>query len=181
MTVPRPDAGRRPSGREPEPQASRPGLRTPALPEVALPSACRRFFDRVVDLRLVAPATAREFIAARREQLERYTSPTALGAALVEAGLLTAYQASRVLADKLHGLVLGNYRVLDRLGAGGMAVVFEAEHVLLKRRVAVKVLPVDPDGPPGLQQRFYAEMRVLAELHHPNVVLALDAGDVPSP
>jgi len=39
-----------------------------------------------------------------------------------------------------HGLVLGNYRVLDRLGSGGMGVVYLAEHCLLKRRVAVKVL-----------------------------------------
>jgi response regulator RpfG family c-di-GMP phosphodiesterase/tRNA A-37 threonylcarbamoyl transferase component Bud32 len=149
----------------------RPGL----LPRV------QAFFDRVGELRLVPPATAREFIQARRDQLERFASPTALGAALVEGGLLTAYQADRVLSGMVHGLVLGNYQVIDRLGAGGMAVVFLAEHAVLKRRAAVKVLPVDENCPPELLDRFYAEMRVLAELHHPNIVLALDAGEVPAP
>jgi response regulator RpfG family c-di-GMP phosphodiesterase/tRNA A-37 threonylcarbamoyl transferase component Bud32 len=86
-----------------------------------------------------------------------------------------------VLVGTTHGLVLGSYRVLERLGAGGMSYVFQAEHCLMKRRVAVKVLPMDEDLPSSVRDRFYAEMRVLAELHHPNIVLALDAGELPSP
>ena len=62
-----------------------------------------------------------------------------------------------------------------------MGVVYLAEHSLLKRRVAIKVLPVDENLPPALQERFYAEMCVLADLRHPNVVMAFDAGRLPSP
>jgi response regulator RpfG family c-di-GMP phosphodiesterase len=135
----------------------------------------------VVDLRLLTRTAADRFLTGHCDQRERLTSSTALGAALVEDGLLTAYQANRVLAGTVHGLVLGNYRVIDRLGAGGMGVVFLAEHTMLRRRVAVKVLPVDDACPASVLERFYAEMRVLAELHHPHIVLALDAGEVHAP
>ena len=61
-----------------------------------------------------------------------------------------------------------------------MGVVFLAEHYLMKRRVAVKILPVDEDCPVDLLERFYGEIRVLADLHHPNIVMALDAGELPA-
>jgi response regulator RpfG family c-di-GMP phosphodiesterase len=62
-----------------------------------------------------------------------------------------------------------------------MGVVFLAEHSLLRRRVAIKVLPVDDNLPSAILERFYAEMRVLADLHHPNIVMAFDAGKLPGP
>src|SRR5205807_7340974 len=80
-----------------------------------------------------------------------------------------------------YGLVLGNYRVLDRLGGGSVSTVFLAEHVLLRRRAAVKVLVVDAEFPRAVLDRFHAEARVLADLHHPHVVLAYDAGRLPRP
>src|SRR5260370_895498 len=52
---------------------------------------------------------------------------------LVEAELLTPYQAEQVLAGNAHQLRLGRYRILDRIGTGGMGHVFKAEHVLMKR------------------------------------------------
>src|SRR5438309_9852403 len=95
---------------------------------------------------------------------------------LVQHGLLTGYQAARVNAGTTFGLVLGSYRVLDRLGAGGMAVVFKAEHVDMRNHVAIKVLPVSPGQDPRLQSRFMAEMRTIARLPHPNSLAAMDAG-----
>ncbi len=97
---------------------------------------------------------------------------------LVEHGLLTGYQASRIEAGSTFGLVLGNYRVLERLGAGGMAVVFKAEHVEMRHLVAIKVLPFSWGQDERLRSRFSAEMRVVARLRHPNIVAALDAGHV---
>ena len=72
------------------------------------------------------------------------------------------------------------YEILGELGRGGMGVVYLAEHRLLKRRVAIKVVSVDEEIRSSIRHRFYAEMRVLAELSHPNVVFALDAGEVPA-
>ena len=98
---------------------------------------------------------------------------------LVRHSLLTEYMAARVYAGDLFGLVLGNYRVLDRIGAGGMGVVFLGEHLRLRRRVAIKVLALPPDLDARLLQRFLGEMRAVAQLHHPNIVCALDDGKTP--
>src|SRR6516162_9219517 len=62
----------------------------------------------------------------RQEAILQSPDRPALLAALVEHGLLTIHQAARIEAGKTFGLVLGNYRVLDRLGAGGMGVIFQA-------------------------------------------------------
>ncbi len=145
-----------------------------------LPPPGRAFLDQVVELNLLTRSSARVFLDQTSERLADTKSATALGEALVRAGLLTSYQVHRVLAGTTHGLVLGNYRVLERLGAGGMGVVFLAEHYLLMRRVAIKVLPVEEECPAWLRQRFFVEMRVLADLHHPNIVTAYDAGELPS-
>ncbi len=99
---------------------------------------------------------------------------------LVEHGLLTEYQARRIEAGTTFGLVLGNYRVLDRLGAGGMGIVFRAEHVRMRRQVAIKVLPLSPDQDQRILRRFLTEIRAIAQLQHPNIVGAIDAGETSS-
>jgi response regulator RpfG family c-di-GMP phosphodiesterase/tRNA A-37 threonylcarbamoyl transferase component Bud32 len=147
----------------------------------ALPTAGKSFLNELVRLQLLGKSAAGLFLREHAAHLADFTDEDALGTALVQAGLLTSYQLDRVIAGSTHGLMLGNYRVLERLGAGSMGVVFLAEHVLLKRRVAVKVLPVDDDLPRAILERFYAEMRVLADLHHPNIVMAYDAGRLPGP
>ena len=97
---------------------------------------------------------------------------------LVENNLLTQYQAARILAGTTFGLVLGSYRILNRIGAGGMAIVFKAEHIDMRHTVAIKVLPMSPGQDSKLESRFFAEMRVVAQLRHPNIVAANDAGRV---
>ncbi|HTU23259.1 MAG TPA: protein kinase [Gemmataceae bacterium] len=149
-------------------------------PAASLHADARSFLSKIVHFGLLPRDVVDHFLSEREDRLAEYGSGTQIGQALVQAGLLTSYQLERVLAGSAHGLVLGNYRVLDRLGSGGMGVVFLAEHCLMKRRVAVKVLPVDDDCPPSVRQRFFAEMRVLAELWHPHIVMAFDAGEVAS-
>ena len=95
---------------------------------------------------------------------------------LVKHGLLTKYQAGRIEAGTTFGLILGSYRVLERVGAGGMAVVFKAEHMDLRHHVAVKVLPPTTKEDSALESRFFSEMRIVARLRHPNIVAATDAG-----
>jgi response regulator RpfG family c-di-GMP phosphodiesterase/serine/threonine protein kinase len=147
-------------------------------PAAGLPQDAYAFLHNIVQLGLLPVDVVDRFLSEREDRLAEYATGTQIGQALVQAGLLTSYQLDRVLARSTHGLVLGNYRVLDTLGSGGMGVVFLAEHSLMKRRVAVKVLPVDDDCPACFKQRFYAEMRVLADLCHPHVVMAYDAGAV---
>ncbi len=159
---------------EPDP----PGRGPDPNPTPSLHADVRTFLAQLVQLSLLSADTVDRFLSEREDRLGEYGTGVQIGQALVQAGLLTSYQLDRVLAGTTHGLVLGNYRVLDTLGSGGMGVVFLAEHGLMKRRVAVKVLPVDDDCPPSVKERFYAEMRVLAELCHTHVVMAFDAGEV---
>jgi response regulator RpfG family c-di-GMP phosphodiesterase len=115
-------------------------------------------------------------------QAEIVTAPDGRAqlALLRRHGLLTDYQAMRLETGNTFGLVLGNYRVLECLGSGGMGVVFRAEHLLLRRPVAIKVLHATHAQDPRLLQRFHHEVRAVARLQHPNVVAALDAGSVHS-
>jgi response regulator RpfG family c-di-GMP phosphodiesterase len=143
-----------------------------------LPPAALSFLGRLLHLQLVPLHAVDQFLDQTASRLADFSSPEQVGQALVEAEILTRYQLDRVLAGSTYGLVLGNHRVLDRLGAGAMGTVFLAEHLLLKRHAAIKTMPVDEDCSDALLERFYAEMRVLADLHHPNIVLAYDAGQL---
>jgi response regulator RpfG family c-di-GMP phosphodiesterase len=115
-----------------------------------------------------------------REQLRRCSERHILLSELVKHGLLTEYQSARILSGKTYGLMLNNYRVLDRLGVGGMGVVFKAENVRMRRPVAIKVLALAHENDPRLLQRFFAEIRAIAQLQHPNIVAAMDAGETRS-
>jgi serine/threonine protein kinase len=95
---------------------------------------------------------------------------------LVGLGLLTEYQKQRIEAGRTFGLVLSNYRILGRLGSGATGVVYLAEHMELRRQVAIKVVTLCDDASPSISKRFHNEMRMVAQLHHPNIVAALDAG-----
>ena len=114
--------------------------------------------------------------AATREEILLDSDKSLTRNKLVEHGLLTDYQAGRLETGITHGLVLGSYRVLKRLGAGNMGIVFSAEHRRLRRLVAIKVLPIYQDNV-KLLDRFFTEMRAIAHLQHPNIVSALDAGE----
>ena len=79
------------------------------------------------------------------------------------------------LADAwaLIGRQLGRYRLTELIGAGGMGLVYSAEHTGLLRRVAIKLLLPSLDGAEFLE-RFRREARMLAELRHPNIVEIYD-------
>lgn len=82
-------------------------------------------------------------------------------------------QVGVVDAWSLLGSQLGRYRLIELLGAGGMGIVFGAEHSGLGRRVALKLLLPELDGGEFVE-RFRREARLLAELHHPHIVDVLD-------
>jgi serine/threonine protein kinase len=65
---------------------------------------------------------------------------------------------------------LGDFRIIREVGRGGMGVVYEAEQLSLKRRVALKVLPFAATMDPRRLQRFHTEAQAAAGLHHTNIV-----------
>lgn len=73
---------------------------------------------------------------------------------------------------------LGQYRIRERLGQGGMGAVYRAEHIRLKKAVAVKILSPSQTRDPRAVARFQLEMEVVGRLDHPNIVRATDAGEV---
>ncbi|MBN1910197.1 MAG: serine/threonine protein kinase [Pirellulales bacterium] len=97
-----------------------------------------------------------------------------LAGRLVEFGYLNAWQAKQLLEGQTR-FHLGPYRIVDWLGQGGMGQVFRAEHHLLGRQVAIKVLPRDRCTPEAVRN-FTREIRAQASLDHRNLVKALDAG-----
>lgn len=72
------------------------------------------------------------------------------------------------------GSVIGEYRVLGKIGAGGGGQVYKAEHQRMERIVALKVLP---KSTPRAVKRFHQEVKAAAKLIHPNIVTAFDAGE----
>src|SRR5262249_12899390 len=94
-----------------------------------------------------------------------------------QAGHLTGYQADAVLDRRFDLLRIGNYTVLDRIGAGGMGTVFKAQHRRMKRIVALKILTRDAAEQGSFAQRFQREVETIAQLSHPNIVMAFDADE----
>lgn len=98
---------------------------------------------------------------------------------LVAAGLLTRFQATRLLAGKADGFHLGQYVILEPLGRGSATGrVYKARHRTMNRLVAIKVLAADRTQSPAARESFHREARTAARLAHPNVVTALDANQV---
>jgi len=79
------------------------------------------------------------------------------------------------------GTLIGQYRALSLLGEGGMGAVYYAEHIVLGRPAAIKVLLPHVARDSSLVQRFVNEARIAAQMNHRNVVDVLDCGMFPSP
>ena len=110
-------------------------------------------------------------------ELSSGTSPASgrdLAAWLVERGHLTPWQSERLLAGQTR-FFLGRYQLLERIGRGGMGVVFKARHAVMGRTVALKVLDGQLVRSAEARARFLREVKSLAALSHPNIVAAFDA------
>ncbi len=93
---------------------------------------------------------------------------------LVANGIITRWQSDKLLQGKHKGYFLGKYRLLSLLGKGGMSSVYLAEHVLMRRRCALKVLPTKRVTDSSYLARFHREAQAVASLDHPNIVRAYD-------
>src|SRR3954468_21597487 len=75
------------------------------------------------------------------------------------------------------GTVLGAYVVTERIGTGGMALVYQAHHAALDRDVAIKVLLESYARHDGFLERFRREARSASRLRHPNILTVYDFGE----
>lgn len=98
---------------------------------------------------------------------------------LVRGGVLTPFQAQAVREGRASELVMGNYILLDKLGAGGMGAVYKARHRRMKRVAALKVLKKELVGSPDSIMRFQREVETSARCSHPGVVGVYDADEGP--
>ncbi len=93
---------------------------------------------------------------------------------LVQQKQITSWQADKLLMGKHKGFFLGRYKLKGLLGKGGMSSVYLAEHVLMRRMCALKVLPARRVNDASYLGRFHREAQAVAALDHPNIVRAYD-------
>jgi serine/threonine protein kinase len=108
-------------------------------------------------------------------------NPIILRDLMVELGFITDTQAERLRAaikeSKAAVHKIPGYKILGRLGAGAMAVVYKAKQLSLDRTVAIKILPKRFSENPEYVERFYKEGQAAGRLNHPNIVQAIDVGE----
>ena len=98
----------------------------------------------------------------------------AIATAFVECHALTEWQSDKLLQGRHKGFILGRYKLLSLLGAGEMSAVYLAEHVMMERRCAIKVLPANKVQDTSYLGRFHREARAVASMNHVNIVRAYD-------
>lgn len=125
---------------------------------------------------LVAPAPLDELARLAAGDADVRT----LARTILEHDWLTAYQVNQLLQGRGADLVLGPYLILERLGEGGSGQVFKARHLRLDRVVALKVIRRELLTDAEVVRRFQREIQVTAQLDHPNIIRAYDAGLVGS-
>ncbi len=109
--------------------------------------------------------------------LTEESSAEGLAKQLVRDGRLTLFQAQLAVNGKAAALVLGSYLILEKLGHGGMGQVYKARHRTMKREVALKVISAAVVKDETSLRRFQREVEAAAQLNHPNIVTAHDAGE----
>ncbi|MBI1899607.1 MAG: serine/threonine protein kinase, partial [Planctomycetia bacterium] len=133
-----------------------------------------RFLQLVKTSGLVEKDRLVRAVADLKAQKRTFADAGVLAEAFIDMGLVTRWQADKLLEGRNRGFFLGKYKLLGHLGTGGMSSVYLAEHTRMERRVAIKVLPQKRVNDTSYLPRFYREAKAAAALHHPNIVLAHD-------
>ncbi len=137
------------------------------------------FFDLLQQSGLVEKGRLNAVLLKLKEESagQPITDADSVANRLVEASLITRWQADKLLEGRHKGFFLGKYKLLNHLGTGGMSSVYLAEHVLMQRRVAIKVLPKNRVEDSSYLARFHREAQAAAALDHRNIVRAYDVDD----
>jgi len=135
-----------------------------------------RIFEIIEKSKLVDPAVLEAQLEVIRSKNEGVLpeDPVVVCKALEDAGLVTRWQCEKFLQGKYKGFFLGGHKLLGHLGSGGMSSVYLAEHMLMKHKRAIKVLPKSKLGNTSYLERFQREAKAIASLNHINIVRAYD-------
>ena len=109
----------------------------------------------------------------KRDAPNEFCDASHLASEYVKRNLLTTWHVRQLMKRKYKGFYLRQYRILGHLGSGGMSSVYLGEHTVMKRRVAIKVLPKRRLNPTYLD-RFAREAQAIASLDSQHVVRAYD-------
>ncbi len=134
------------------------------------------FLNGVRQSQLVQPDRLDKVLAEMRSAGVSIDDSDILAQGLVDRGVITRWQADKLLQGKFKGFRLGNYRLKQLLGKGEMSSVYLAEHAMMKRQCAIKVLPAIKVKDTSYLGRFHREAEAVASLDHPNIVRAYDVG-----
>lgn len=139
-------------------------------------AVAQNFIDLVKRSQLIEEEQLERFLAKLRAKNDGALPETQedIAQALVEAELLTDWQAEKLLSGKHRGFILGKYKLLRMLGKGGMSSVYLAEHILMRARRAIKVLPKNRVQDATYLDRFRTEARAAAKLDDPNIIHTYD-------
>ena len=158
-----------------EPNRHSPPRRTGVtpMPVAVAPHDRAAFLDALRASELLSPAQLSKAVTATRAG-----SAVEAAGALVAGGMLTRFQADRLLAGRTDGFHLGPYVILDQIGRGTHSRVYKARHRTMQRTVAVKVLTTELTSTPAQREGVRAAVRAAGGLAHPNVVTAYDANEL---
>jgi serine/threonine protein kinase len=129
------------------------------------------FVKQLEETGVLASGTLKGFLPPQRNPKDA----DELARELVRQKRLTKFQSDMASRGHASQLVLGNYVLLEKIGAGGMGQVFKAQHRRMDRVVALKVLPPNVSKDKARVARFEREVKVASKLIHPNIVTAFDA------
>ncbi|MDB5341044.1 MAG: hypothetical protein JWN70_6663 [Planctomycetaceae bacterium] len=132
-----------------------------------------KFVQQLEDSGILSGDTIQDFIPPKAFP----TDAEELAGELVRQKKLTKFQAEEVSNGNGKSLLLGNYVLLDKIGAGGMGQVFKARQRVMERIVAIKMLPPEMTRNQAAIARFHREVKAAAKLRHPNIVGADDAAE----
>src|SRR5207302_2967335 len=104
---------------------------------MAAPASINELLDITQKSGVVDENRLNSYLQQLRAQGPLPKEPSKLAGLMVRDGLLTLFQAEQLLMGKWKRFTIGKYKVLERLGTGGMGQVFLCEHKMMKRRVAV--------------------------------------------
>ena len=132
------------------------------------------FIEVVKKSGLITEPRLRERVAEIEQEHQGELDRLALARGLIASEDLTSWQAEKLVAGKHKGFFLGKYKLLKLLGRGGMSSVYLAEHSVMKRRCAIKVLPASRVDDSSYLGRFHLEAQAAAALDNPHIVRAYD-------